>query len=215
MNARDDACDVAVNLSKLATYYARGADEFLRAYFVLGLHNVRFNARYFVMAHCLELAFKASLANRSVPIRYRTHSLKELDDHLVRQGDSCFEPFRPEERAREVFGRMFQRTTDNFIFKDWIRDHEPLELLVCYEHVADLKYGIDKDGRNILAVMPATVPMNRRFLGYIACARRNFPNRQELDPELIEFVAEIQRQFPALFSGALAFLELAPPGPNH
>ena len=76
MNARDDACDVALNSPKLATYYARGADEFLRAYFVLGLHNVRFNARYFVMAHCLELAFKATLASRSAPIRYRTHSLR-------------------------------------------------------------------------------------------------------------------------------------------
>ena len=56
--------------------------------------------------------------------------------------------------------------------------------------------------------------MNRRFLGYVACAT-HFPHRQELDPELIKFVAEIQRQFPVLFSGALAFLELTQPGPNH
>jgi len=161
-----------VNFLKLANYYAQVADEFLRAYFVLGLNNVRFNARYFVMAHCLELAFKASLASRSVAIKYDTHSLKQLDEHLVRQGDSCLEPLRPDERAREVFGRMFQPIVDNFVMQDWLSHHEALELLVCYEHVADLKYGIDKDGSHILAVMPSTVPLNRRFLGYVARARQ-------------------------------------------
>src|SRR5262245_5796827 len=104
-----------VNFPALATYYSLLSDEFLRAYFVLGLNNVRLHARYFVMAHCLELAFKASLANRAVPIKYGTHSLKELDEHLVQQGDSCLEPLRPDSRAREVFGRMFQRAIENFI----------------------------------------------------------------------------------------------------
>ena len=50
------------------TRYAHLADEFLRTYFVLGVNNVRLNVRYFIMAHCLELAFKASLGIRSVPI---------------------------------------------------------------------------------------------------------------------------------------------------
>jgi len=204
-----------VNFPALANYYALLADEFLQAYFVLGLHNVRLHARYFVMAHCLELAFKASLANRSVPISYGTHSLKELDEHLVRQGDSCLEPLRPDADAREAFTRMFRRTTRNFIMQDWIEHQEALELLLCYEHVADLKYGMDKDGRNILAVTPSTVIMNRRFLGYIGCARRNFPSRQEFDRELIKFVAGIEHKFPALFSGALAALQLNAARVNH
>jgi hypothetical protein len=99
-----------VNFPALATYYALVADEFLRAYFVLGIGGVRQHARYFIMAHCLEVAFKASLANRSVAINYGTHSLKDLDEHLVREGDSCLEPLRPDAHAREVFGRMFKRT---------------------------------------------------------------------------------------------------------
>jgi hypothetical protein len=111
-----------VNFLKLANYYARVADEFLRAYFVLGLYNVRFNARYFIMAHCLELAFKASLANRSVPIKYDSHSLKQLDEHLIRQGDSCLEPLRPDARAREVFGQMFQPSVHNFVMEDYALD---------------------------------------------------------------------------------------------
>ena len=197
-----------MNFLASANYYALVADEFLRAYFVLGLHKVRLHARYFVMAHCLELAFKASLANRSVPLKYGTHSLKYLDEHLVRQGDSCLEELRPDARACEVFARMFHRTVANFIMKDWLNHQEALELLLCYEHIADLKYGMDKDGSNILAVTPSTMIMNRRFLGYIACARRNFPNREQFDRELIMFVAEIQHNFPVLFSGALAALRL-------
>jgi hypothetical protein len=196
-----------MNLPASATYYALLSDEFLRAYFVLGLNNVRLHARYFVMAHCLELAFKASLANRAVPMQYGTHSLKKLDEHLVQQGDSCLEPLRPDSRAREIFGRMFQRAVDNSIIQDWKEHAEALELLLCDEHIADLKYGIDKGGRGILAVTVSTVIMNRRFLGYIACARRNFPNRQKSDPELIKFVAQIEYKFPALFAGALTALE--------
>jgi hypothetical protein len=201
-----------MNFLKLANSYALVADEFLRAYFVLGLNNVRLNARYFVMSHCLELAFKASLASRSVQIKYDTHSLKQLDEHLVAQGDLCLEPLRPDARAREVFGRMFQPKVDNFVMQDWLTHHEALELLVCYEHVAGLKYGIDKDGRGILAVLPATVPLNRRFLGYVACARGSFHNsyRQELDSELIKFVGEMEHKSP-VFAGALAALELVPP----
>ena len=49
-----------MNFPALATYYALVADEFLRAYFILGVGNVRQHARYFIMAHCLEVAFKAS-----------------------------------------------------------------------------------------------------------------------------------------------------------
>jgi hypothetical protein len=61
-------------------------------------------------------------------------------------------------------------------------------------------------------VLPATVPLNRRFLGYVACARGNFHNRyrQELDSELIKFVGEMEHKFP-VFAGALAALQLVPP----
>jgi len=93
-----------VNFPALATYYALVADEFLRAYFVLGLGKVRLHARYFMMAYCLEVAFKASLANRTVAINYGTHSLKQLDEYLVREGDSCLEPLRPDAYACEVLG---------------------------------------------------------------------------------------------------------------
>ena len=102
-----------------------------------------------------------------------------------------------------------QRTTREFFVQDWLNHQEALELLLCYEHIADLKYGIDKDGRNILAVTPSTMIMNRRFLGYIACARRNFPNRQKPDHELIKFLAELEQKFPALFTGASAALQLS------
>jgi hypothetical protein len=197
-----------MNFPALANYYALVADEFLRAYFVLGLNGVRLHARYFLMAHCLELAFKASLANRSVPIKYGTHSLKYLDEHLVRQGDSCLEELRPDAPAREVFARMFHRTVANFIMQDWLNHQEALELSLCYEHIADLKYGMDKDGSNILAVTPSTMIMNRRFLGYIECARRDFPNREKFDREMIKFVAGVEREFPTLFTGALAALQL-------
>jgi hypothetical protein len=198
-----------VDFPALTKYYALVADEFLRAYFVLGLNRVRLHARYFVMGHCLELAFKASLANRSVPIDYsRTHNLATLDEHLVQQGDSCFDHVRPEPTAREVFARMFQPKVSSFIMADWIRHAEALELLLCYKHTANLKYGMDIQGRHILAVTPSTVMMNSRFLGYIACARRNFPNREVFDRELMTFVAGIERKFPNLFSGALAALQL-------
>jgi len=151
-----------VNFPALATYYALVADEFLRAYFILGVGNVRQHARYFIMAHCLEVAFKASLANWSVAINYGTHSLKHLDEHLVREGESCLEQLRPDAHAQEVFDRMCQRTTREFFVPDWLNHQEALELLLCYEHIADLTYGIDKDGRNILAVTPSTMIMNRR-----------------------------------------------------
>jgi hypothetical protein len=198
-----------VNFPALANYYALLADEFLRAYFALGVNNVRLHARYFVMAHCLELAFKASLANRSVPIDYgSTHSLTDLEGHLVRKGDSCFEQLKPDASSREVFARMFHRSVGNFSMQDLIDHQEALELLLCYKHIANLKYGMDKNGRNILAVTPSTKIMNSRFLGYIACARRNFPDRGEFDREIIKFVAGIEHKFPALFSGALAALQL-------
>jgi hypothetical protein len=198
-----------VNFAALASYYALIADEFLRAYFVLGLNGVRLHARYFVMAHCLELAFKASLANRCVPIDYGSiHNLKELEEYLVRQGDSHIEQLRPDASAREVFARMFDRNVSNFIMQDWIDHQEALELLICYKHTANLKYGMDKKGRNILAVTTSTVIMNRRFLGYLACARRNFPDREKFDREMIKFVAGIEHKFPRLFSGALAALQL-------
>ena len=45
----------AYDYPALACYYAQLCDEFLQAYFVLGLNGIRMNARYFVMAHCLEL----------------------------------------------------------------------------------------------------------------------------------------------------------------
>ena len=83
------------------------------------------------MAHCLEVAFKASLANRSVAINYGTHSLKHLDEHLVREGDSCLEQLRPDAHAQEVFDRMCQRTTREFFVQDWLNHQEALELLLC------------------------------------------------------------------------------------
>jgi len=107
------------------------------------------------------------------------------------------------------FGRMFQRNTRNFVMQDWLDHQEALELLLCYDHIADLKYGIAKDGRNILAVTPSTMIMNRRFLGYVACARRNFPNRQKSDHELIKFLGKLEEKFPTLFAGALAALQLS------
>jgi hypothetical protein len=58
------------------------------------------------------------------------------------------------------------------------------------------------------AVTTSTVIMNSRFLGYIACARRNFPHREEFDREMIKFVVRIEHTFPALFSGALPALQL-------
>ena len=198
-----------MNFPALASYYALIADEFLRAYFVLGLNGVRLHARYFVMAHCLELAFKASLANRCASIDYgSTHNLTDLENHLIEQGDSCFEQLRPDAGAREVFAQMFRPSVGNFIMPDWKGHEEAIELLLCYTHTANLKYGMDRQGRNILAVTLSTVIMNARFLGHIACARRNFPDRERFDREMIKFVAGIEHKFPTLFSGALVALQL-------
>jgi hypothetical protein len=145
--------------------------------------------------------------DRSVPINYGNHNLNDLEAELVRQGDSCLDQLRPDASGREVFARMFHPSVSNFIMQDWIDHQEMLELLLCYAHIADLKYGMDKDGRNILAVMPSTMIMNSRFLRYIACARRNFPNREEFDRDIVKFVAGIEHKFPALFSGASAALQ--------
>jgi hypothetical protein len=93
-------------------------------------------------------------------------------------------------------------------FSDWKRHAEAIELLLCYKHTGDLKYGMDKQGRNILAVTVSTVMMNPRFLGYVACARRNFPHPEESDRDMIKFVAGIEYKFRKLFSGALAALQL-------
>ena len=191
-----------------ANYYALLADEFLQAYFVLGVNNVRLNARYFVMAHCLELAFKASLANRSVSIDYGSHNLADLEDHLVQHGDSCFEQLRPDANARQVFTRVCQRHVPEFRISDWQDHREALELLLCYVYNADLKYGMNKAGKNILAVTVSTMIMNSRFVGYIACARRNFPDRGKSGREILKFIAQIERQFPTLFSGASAILKM-------
>lgn len=190
-----------------ANQYAHLADEFLRTYFVLGVNNVRLNVRYFIMAHCLELAFKASLANRSVPIDYGIHNLADLEADLVQQGDSCFEQLRPDANAREVFTRICHRNVREFHISDWQDHQEALELLLCYAYNADLKYGMDKAGGNILAVTISTVIMNSRFLGYIACARRNFLDRGQLGREIIKFVAQIEQRWPKLFSRASAILQ--------
>ena len=79
--------------------------------------------------------------------------------------------------------------------------------MLCYAYNADLKYGMDKSGRNILAVTISTVIMNSRFLGYIACARRNFLDRGQLGREIIKFVAQIEQRWPKLFSRASAILQ--------
>jgi hypothetical protein len=196
------------NHSTAASYFARLSDEFLRTYFVLGVNKVAHYGRYFVMAHCLELSFKASLANRSVLIDYKTHNLECLENQLVQHGDVEFEQIRPDATAKELFSRIYGQTVRNFPMQEW-RDHrEALELLVCYNYAADLKYGIDKNGRNLLAVAPSTGATNSRFLGYISIARRHFPDREELDKEMIKFVAGIEHNFPTLFSTALAALQL-------
>jgi hypothetical protein len=94
-----------------------------------------------------------------------------------------------------------------FVMQDWQDHQEALEVLLCYDRFADLNYGIAKDGRNILTVMSSTMIMNRRFLGYVACARRNFPNRQKPDHKLIEFLTKLEENFPPLFAGPLAALQ--------
>jgi hypothetical protein len=188
--------------SALAGYYAQVADEFLQSYFVLGLNGVRLHARYFVMAHCLELAFKAALAHRAVPIRYNTHDLDYLESELLRQGDTELKALQPDAAAKEVFGRMFNRSVSNFIMQDWLDHREALELLLCYEHSADLKYGVDRGGQHILAVTPSSVTMNTTFLLYIAHARRRFPDRGEEGRAIVDFIADVERQFPTQFSGA-------------
>lgn len=190
----------------LATYYSMLADEFLQSYFVLGLNRVRMHARYFVMAHCLELSFKASLANRRVDINYGTHDLTYLELQLLKQGDMCLDAHRPEPAAQEVFDRMFHRHVSNFIMQDWLDHQEALELLLCYTHIANLKYGMDKEGQNILAVTPSTAIMNRRFLAYVGCARRHFPERGEVGRAVLDFVAAVEREYPEHFKGASALV---------
>ena len=53
----------------LANDYARLADEFLQAYFMLGLSNARLNVGYFVMAHCLERRRHCRRLDRYWPLR--------------------------------------------------------------------------------------------------------------------------------------------------
>lgn len=193
-----------VEFSTLARHYAQASDEFLQSYFILGLNGVRLHARYFVMAHCMELAFKASLANRSVPIRYNTHDLEFLEGELRRQGNTDLKALRPNVHAREVFARMFNRSVSNFIMQDWLDHREALELLLCYEHAADLKYGVDRDGQHILAVTPSSMIMNMTFLSVVADVRRHFPNRGAEGRALVAFLEDIEVQFPSEFAGASA-----------
>jgi len=195
------------DLAAMAGHYAMLADEFLRAYFVLGLNGVRLHARYFVMAHCLELAFKASLANRAVAINYATHDLDYLEEQLVLNGNTDIASMRPDQAAKEVFDRMFNPTVSNFVMQDWLDHREALEILVCYAHSADLKYGMDKSGEHILTVTPSTSVMNARFLGYIASARQHFPDRGESGREIVDFVARIASEFPPLFSRATTIIK--------
>ena len=196
------------NHSTAASYFARLSDEFLRTYFVLGVNKVAHCGRYFVMAHCLELSFKASLANRSVLINYKTHDLECLENQLVQHGDVEFEQIRPDATAQEVFSRMYGRAVKNFMIQESLDHREALELPVCYNYAADLKYGIDTNGENLLAAAPSTATTNSLFLRYISIARRHFPDREELDGEMIKFVAGIEHEFPRLLTGALAALQL-------
>jgi len=191
----------------MASYYTRQADEFLQAYFVLGLNGVRLNARYFVMAHCLALAFKASLASRSAPIEYATHDLEALERELEARGDAELAELRPDAAAREVFARLFSRTTGNFIVQNWLDHRDSLEILLCYEHTADLKYGIAKDGQYLSAVTTSTTMMNTRFLRYVAVARRHFPDQGTSGGEIADFVASMEEQFPEHFGGAGAIIK--------
>ena len=191
----------------MADYYARQADEFLQAYFVLGLNGVRLNARYFVMAHCLELAFTASLATQSAPIKYATHDLEALERELEVRGDAGLAELRPDAAAREAFARLFSRTTDNFIVQDWLDHRDSLEILLCYEHTADLKYGIAKDGQYLSAVTTSSAMMNTRFLKYVAVARRHFPDQGASGRDIVNFVARMEAQFPTHFGGAGAIIK--------
>jgi hypothetical protein len=139
----------------------------------------------------------------------KTHNLECLEDQLVQHGDVEFEEIRPNATANEVFSRMYRRVVKNFMIQESLDHREALELLVCYNYAADLKYGIDTEGRNLLAAAPSTAPMNSLFLRYISIARSNFPDREELDGEMIKFVAGIEQdEFRRLFTGALAALQL-------
>ncbi|PYL48156.1 MAG: hypothetical protein DMF32_09645 [Verrucomicrobia bacterium] len=87
-----------------ARYFARLSDEFLHTYFLLGITQVAHYGRYFIMAQCLELSFKASLANRSIPITYGKHNLEYLEKQLVQHGDVEFEEIRPDATTEELVG---------------------------------------------------------------------------------------------------------------
>ena len=87
-----------------ARYFARLSDEFLQTYFLLGITQVAHYGRYFIMAQCLELSFKASLANRSIPITYGKHNLEYLEKQLVQHGDVEFEEIRPDATTEELVG---------------------------------------------------------------------------------------------------------------
>jgi hypothetical protein len=80
------------------------SDEFLQTYFLLGITQVAHYGRYFIMAQCLELSFKASLANRSIPITYGKHNLEYLEKQLVQHGDVEFEEIRPDATTEELVG---------------------------------------------------------------------------------------------------------------
>jgi hypothetical protein len=155
----------------------------------------------------LELSFKASLANRSIPITYGKHNLEYLEKQLVQHGDVEFEEIRPDATTEELFDQMYRRKIRNFDLQKF-RDHqEALEMLVCYKYAPDLKYGIDKHGNNFLAVAPATSTMNRRFLRHISIARRHFPDQGPDGRKVVEFISHLESRFrDGRFRGASALI---------
>jgi hypothetical protein len=159
------------------------------------------------MAQCLEVSFKASLANRSIPITYRTHNLENPHKHLVQRGDVELEQITPDATAKELFAQMYCRNTRNFDLQKLLDHREALELLVCYNYAADLKYGIDKQGKHFLAVVPATSIMNVRFLRHISIARRHFPDQGPDGRKVIEFISNLESRFSdGRFRGASALI---------
>jgi hypothetical protein len=92
-----------------ARYFARLSEEFLQTYFLLGITQIAHYGRYFIMAQCLELSFKASLANRSISITYATHNLECLEKQLVQHGDVEFEEIRPDAMTEELFDQIYRR----------------------------------------------------------------------------------------------------------
>ena len=122
------------------------------------------------------------MAQRAAPMNYGTHNLEFLEAELEKQGDSCLQALKPDAAARDVLDRMFRPYVPQFDMQQWLDHIDPLEVLLCYKHIADLKYGVDKDGREHVSCDAIDrLLVNARFLAYMGiCAPAEFSRPRRL-----------------------------------